>query len=1208
MSNPSNLYAEKVYSEHPTILWALDDTCDYLSLLSASNSDLSNWTLTNGSVLESSSISSQPFLDSPLFEISGVPSTTTIQYTTLTSPELINMTELNDALDSFAFGLNLFSSGSHLYSVSLGYEYNDVTSGSLIQRLKEFPINLSDKWIFLSETFLNPNQNTTMRLVIKIGYSPSPDGPADYKFLLNGINLGQWSEEFISSSSGLRDLEDLPSNIALETCKVVSAKPYGLSSGNGYYLSKSNALLARNFGVPLVYGALNSTVLSPNNNLDGTPKPSLIVPGIGFMNESGRYKEYTLEFWTRATSDSPKAKRIFGPISGSDGLYVDGAFLTLSIGDQFDSKYVGEWGRPMLIQVTYYDNKMEVILNGEAVISLTINTSTLELPSKLNSEGKDQDWLGFYSYDDIYPLEVDCVAIYPYNVPEIVAKRRWTYGQAVTSTERINNQYNGTSAFIDYAFANYDANYKYPQMGAWSQGTLDNVVSDGLFLSTPSYSLPDHYFVGATIDNLYQSNKDLQPVNGVANGLETNTFISLSAEQEINGYLKFNNLGILTEKLKAIFGVFKVKSAPTSEQVLFIFENRTNSDTFKVSVLNQNILYKIKVNGTESTVKTVPYTTNDIFAAGFDIDNMSEFFGKDVSTFFGNLSLLTLYVLNDKTLSSKFTGNLYRMSFASPRNFTSIASHFGLDGVCFEHGNLVDHVASYTLIPTLEYEKFYLDIGVSGYWEDYIPLSYFAKYIKDSSGKDRYDLDFIQFNIDYPSPSVFRRVNEGNSWTYRELNEQFADPVPQTYEVLDNSLYTGYQDYDDLAKNRSLLNYEYNTADSIVRSYVSFQFIADGANKFYTDFTNTAPALREGIIDIQSGLEWQNTKYEVVNDTVIYPPKSVDFNDLAIVAHLEFKHKGILGKQVKLRSLEFASQSLNESSANPIGTKFGKDIFPYTKSGIYYDYKSKNPISIYKKSTPYLYLTRYSGIQVRGDFDPFVNRGISIPINSNKTEEYRVNSMQLALRYDNNSFPVTPYEIFEIKDSESTIKFFMVANSPSGDRAKIYAVNAQTGKIQDGISYYINGQLVSYPVITIKQWAFLGISFGLPLSFSGYSGYINLNGSMLFNHISYYQMTSLQQKQSFSYRIWDEVKEQYVAGDPTPIPYQWETWNAGYIWFSVLVRSSSFSYGITPGDIYRTYIGTNKIIIDSEKTFRLSNDPVSVYTESSWKQYISSPL
>lgn len=1208
MSNPSNLYAEKIYSEHPTLLWALDDTCDYLSLLKQGHLDLSLWTCTNGSVSTIPSIASQPFIDNLLFEISGNGSEESIQYTTLVSPDILNMTELNSALDSFAFGINLYSSNSHLYSISIGYEYYEVTSGSTIQKLKDVPINLSDKWIFLSETFLNPNQNTTMRLVIKIGYSPSQDGPEDYKFLINGINLGQWAEEFISSSSGLSDLQDLPSDIALETCKVVEAKAYGLSSSNGYYLSKSNALLARNFGVPLVYGAFNSTILSPNTNIDGTPKPSVIFPGIGFMNENGRYKEYTVEFWTRVTSDSPKAKRIFGPIGTSDGLYVDGAFLTLSVGDKFDSKYVGEWGRPMLIQVTYSENIMSVILNGESVISLIIDTATVPLPGKFNSSGKDQDWIGFYSYEDIYPLELDCVAIYPYQVPEVVAKRRWTYGQAVTSTERINNQYNGTSAFIDYSFANYDANYKYPQMGSWSQGIFDNVASDGLSLSTPTYSLPEYFFEDATLEELYASNKDLQPINDEPNGEETKTFISLSGTQSINGYFKFNNINILTEKLKGIYGVFKTNEDVTEEQVLFLFENKINLDSFKVSILSGNVLYKIKVNGVEKTIKTAEYQQGDIFAAGLDIDNASEYFGQDVATFFGNLSLITLYILNNKTLNAKFSGNFYRLSICSPRNFTSVSNHFGLDGICFEHGNMVDHIASYTLVPTIQYEKFYLDIGVAGYWEDYVPLSYFAKYIKDSAGKDRYDLDFIQFNIDYPSPSIFRTVSEVDSWTYRELNQQFADPVQQTYEILDNSLYTGYQNYDDLARNRSLLNYEYNTTDSLVRSYISFQFIADGANKFYTDFVNTAPALRSGIIDIQDGLAWQNTKYEVVNDTIIYPPKSVDFNDLAVVIHLEFKHSGILGKQVKLRSLEFASQSLNETSANPIGTKFGKDIYPYTRSGIYYDYKSKNPISIYKKSTPYLYLTRYSGIQVRGDFSPFVNRGISIPINPNKVNEYRVNAMQLAMRYDNESFPATPYEIFEVKDSTSTIKFFMVANSPSGDRAKIYAVNAKTGKIQDGVSYYLNGQLVSYPVITIKQWSFLGVSFSDPLSFAGYSGYINLNGSMLFNHISYYQMTSLQQKQSFSYRIWDEVKEQYVGGSPTPQPFDWDYWNQAYIWYSVLVRSSSFSYGITPADIYKTYIGTNKIIIDSEKTFSLSNDPVSVYKSTSWKQYISSPV
>ena len=33
MSTPSNLYAEKVFAEHPLSLWALDDKLDYLSLI-----------------------------------------------------------------------------------------------------------------------------------------------------------------------------------------------------------------------------------------------------------------------------------------------------------------------------------------------------------------------------------------------------------------------------------------------------------------------------------------------------------------------------------------------------------------------------------------------------------------------------------------------------------------------------------------------------------------------------------------------------------------------------------------------------------------------------------------------------------------------------------------------------------------------------------------------------------------------------------------------------------------------------------------------------------------------------------------------------------------------------------------------------------------------------------------------------------------------
>ena len=54
MSTPSNLYAEKIYSEHPLVLWALDDKADYISLISETNRDLENeWSVTGGNATES---------------------------------------------------------------------------------------------------------------------------------------------------------------------------------------------------------------------------------------------------------------------------------------------------------------------------------------------------------------------------------------------------------------------------------------------------------------------------------------------------------------------------------------------------------------------------------------------------------------------------------------------------------------------------------------------------------------------------------------------------------------------------------------------------------------------------------------------------------------------------------------------------------------------------------------------------------------------------------------------------------------------------------------------------------------------------------------------------------------------------------------------------------------------------------------------------
>lgn len=1202
MPSSSNVYAEKIYSEHPSVLWALDDQADYISLLSSSTKNILTWsTSLDSSVVKTTSTTTQPFLQDDLFLVTGNPSTTDIRYTTIISPDIINFTDLNQDLDSFCVGSYFYSNSIHIASISIGYEYYDVVGGITVQNLKEIPITLYNNWMFLSETFSLPKQNTTMRIVLKIGYYPSAEDSSRYTFLINGVTLGQWSEEFNSFSSGTTTV-DLPSEIPLESCKAILSSAYGLNNNSGYYLVKNNSLVARNAGVPLIYGASNTTVLFPNTNEDGSPKPSLIIPGLGFLNEVGRYKTLTVEMWLRITAQSSTPKRIFGPISSEDGLYLDGSFLTLVIDGNFKSKYIGEWCRPMLVQVSVMDGKAIVIMNGELIIDLSIDRSSIALPNEyLNL--KNQDWLGFYAYEDITPIELDCIAIYPYSVPEIIAKKRWVYGQAVKSLEVIDSSYNGVTSQIDYTFSQYANNYSYPNHGSWKQGKFDGLTTDNVSLMSPEYAVPDFISSsGNSIHDIFSINKEMQD--------DETPFFSLGND---NGYLFFDSISFLTDRAKSFYGVFKIKEDPGafSEQTLMFFQNKITLDYFKISALNNKIYYKLKTKGkSEITVSTQDYLDDQNFSAGIDVDQLSIHFGNEMISFWANPNLINLYILNDPTKQSQYLNKLYRFGALTKRNFTEISSNFNELGILDPEAYLIDFVATYTLVPELEYGTYYFDVDISGHWEDYIPLTYFAKNVTDSFGEQRYDLDFIQFNIDAPSPPNFVSSTQKESWKYGELEYKFSSPVQKNYDILDNKLYTGYDNYDALQHDRSSFQYEYDTSKSNVRSYITFQYVSDGLNKLPEYFTKTAPALKSGIINLENDVDWMTTRYEVVNDTIIYPPQSVDFEKLAIVVSVEVRTSGTLNKKINLKSLEFASQSNNETSATAIGTKFGNKLYPYKKSGAYFDYKSKNPISIYKKSSPYLYLTRYSGIQVKGPFDSTINRGVGLVINTNKVSEYQVGALQIAMRYDEDFFPATPYSIFEMQNADTTIKFYMVANSSRGDRAKIYAIDSATGKLKNGISYYLNGILVAEPTITIKQWAFLGVSFADPISFESVSGYINLNGPLLFNNISYYKISNLQKQQSASSRVWDEVLQAYVPGSPDPISFMWDYWYPAYTWYGVMVKSTSYSYGITPSDIYKTYMGTNKIIVGNsgEMSLRIYDDPISVYSSVDSDSYVLKPV
>ena len=1214
MSNPSNLYAEKIFSEHPLVLWALDDKSDYVSLITEAQRNIHTlWSKTDCTTAVGTAITGEPFIDSFTTIVSCSVPVSSTNTAKVISPELVSFQDLDSDLGTFSIGTHFYVESAFFSSVSIGYEYTLPESEVIVQEFKDFTTPIKDKWSFISGTFDVLPDDIEFRVIIKIITSTGGASSSDYRFFINGLTVGQWAEEFQAESLGVTPIT-FPNTINLTTTdKVIPAYAYGLSSDYGYYYAKGNAVLAKNTSIPMVYGASSVTKITPNES----GNPSLIVPGKGFLNNVGRYKEYTAEFWIKVNSDATQSRRVFGPINDENGLYVDNGFLTLVIGNTYASHFAGEWFRPMLVHIRIISKSVTVLLNGEEVISMAIDPATLDLQDEFTNN-KSNDWLGFYSYSDIDPIEIDCVAIYSYQVPTTVAKRRWVYGQGVGSSDTIDSAYGGTSAFIDYPFADYTANYNYPSFAKWEQGSFDNLTTTSSALTTPVYSLPNIFLDLEELQDFYDDNYAVQS--------GSNKFITFRPNgswDEKQCYFNFNKLNVLGETVKTIYGVFGATDIDfASTQTLIKIYNQTNKNYFMIQQEDSLVKYILNYNGTDELLYTTEaLEVGQMFSVGIQIDILSSALGKNVSAFFGNSSSLKVYVGGDEN-SKTFTGKIYSIGFCTSLNSLEVSDYFNSSGAekglaifddlsesgVTEETNaiaMLAHTASYTLLPTQEYGQLFLDIGCAGYWQDYLPLSYFAQYVLDNNGDEVYDLDFLQFNIGNPSPSRLEEKETTSSWTYQQLNTAYGSPTQNTYYQLDNDLYTKWNNYQDM-NQRAVKYYVYNTDSASIKSYVTFQYVVDGANLLSSSFTDFEDVTEKRVIDVSDfASTWQNTKFEVVDNTLIYPDRSIDFNEIAIVYNLEFKARSTLHKPIKLRSLELASQAFSNNSFNPVGTRFGVNLFPYTRSGIYYDYKAKNPFSIYKGTTPYLYLNRKTGIEVRGELSSSVSRGISLPINKENATEYEVGAIQLWLRSEADEFPLQPKEMFEVKHLSDTIKFYFVANSDRGTRARIFAKNQSTGQEVQDLIYYWNGKQVREPVVTSKEWGALGISFSPTLTFDSFLGNISLTGPFLFNNVAFYQTKNLQLIQSQVFRPWANA-DAVVDGNST-----WgilKTSGENYSWRDILVSGTFDQYGVNPPEVYNSYLGTNKIIIDDEDGLTIDADSLKIYNAVTWQTSVSIPI
>jgi hypothetical protein len=1222
MTNVSNMYAAKLYSEHPIGIWPIDDDFPYISLITnqqrrfEADSPYLGWNITNGTANDSLELPNigSPFSSDIYAGIEGDVPLSDGTYIEAKSPDTFLFSDCSEELKTFCISAYVYQDSIYVSEYEIGYEYYDDSTSSWIEVYTIIPATDRREWVHIQDTFLVEQFDADSCHIIFRAKVNTGGSSGDYNFIFNGITVGQWSEPFTSNSLGA-NTEDAPLSSGLSN-KVVSSDQYGVLSQNAYFVCENGKALAANRGIPMIFGSENVTKIYASS--DGSP--SFIFPNKGFFTTDGISKDFTLEFWLKTRPSTKESRRIVGPIDTNDGIYVSEGFITLVVDGKFSSHNVSYWYRPMLVHIYIKGDTFYMLINGEQVAQITVNKNTISL--------SESEWLGFYSYDDINLMEIDCISIFPYAIPLQVSRKRFVWGQGTDPLELINDSFDGEEAIINFANANYTVNKVYPDMERWDAGYYNNLIANTNSISVPQYSLPTVYLGGRDIVEWYSDCKDLNDLlypsgNHPKNisfrpNIEDGEWVPTTGTNWTEPcYLNFPSLTFLSNPLSSIYGIFEVESEVEETRPLIHIVNTLTGKRFEINITGYDITYEFdgqELSGTGFTV------SNSHFVVGFHIPTLTQSFNYELSSFFGSPEVLSMFVGGDGT--STFEGKIYRIGFSDQANYASISEHFKENGIVdnADEALLEGHYASYTLSPFFRYNAFFLDISVSSQWEEYFPLSSFASYVRTNDGGTSYDLDYLQFNFGYPSLiNIVEASVDNPDWTYQELFEAYNDPIQKNYSILDNSLLSGYLDYSDLAAN-IITEYQIDTSQSSLDAYVTFQLLAEGADEPLSSFAYTKNLTDSYTVyaDNQNTnadpYKAYRTKFRIIDGTIIYPPKTINFKNVAMVVHFEIEQDGIISNPLKVKNLEITSKSLNQNSLTAIGTKTGTPIYPYVKTGIYYSGKSKNPVMIGKQNLPYLYLTENTGIKIL-DTDAEIEYGSLIPINKNKSANYLLGAFQLFMKYDIFQTISTTQSIFYLTHKDGDIEF-TITPGQSIERFYISARNKSTKEEYSGISFYQNGIKVKNPYIEKYDWNVIAFSFDEPLDMNNFSGSLNLLFGCTYSNISFFKSTGLNEFGVTIARTWEDVLYNDQEIDPGNI-VDWQYWydQNGILdipnkWKEVYVLEEARKFSTTPKEIYSTYTGTNIIVIDDNTGMSVINDQFSVFSSTVWTDpsYILKPV
>jgi hypothetical protein len=1180
----SNLYASRVYAEHPVALWSMDEPNYFISLISQEEKEIneSNWTFANATSSSASfTLSGYPFDDLNVNKV----------YLSSASGSPVElMVSLSSSISYLEFDPNKgsVSTSSYIYipeqTEILHADIGFIVGGQeYYTRYSSLKVNT---WEKVSHT--NTTSSNSFVPFIRIIFDQdvvATEGQSSLYF--NGVSVGQWSEPYSSVSTGVpwNELGTLPESVSSlidfqEDIQYTSLDAYGYNdSDNAYVISLSKSLLAQLSGTPMVYGSTGNVKLNKNvfqivtsssayaEYLTSTGStiylteqqyknfPSLIFPGKGFLNEFGNNKTLTTEFWLRINPETTTQTRIFGPLSSDDGIYVDKDFIKVNVGKYTKSYFIGKWYRPMLVHFSQSPNEIFLMINGEKVISIPIES--LEINT---FPPPDEDFLGFYTEDNINLYEIDSFSIFPYIVAEQVAKKRYVFGQGVQEQENIVGALNGNLSYVDFPFSGYSSTIKYPDRTKWEDGYYNNIVANSQGISLPEYELPEVIFNNNTSlssvekslvsSGFYEDNYLLQDEDHPFIVMDpTGYYISNGSY----GTIYFSKVNQTNYQTRSIHSVLKSSEDVSTRQSLLYIANSTQSNVFEVAIESGSIKYLYN----DTLLDSSPISASSYFAVGIDFNKIEQTYNSTVGSFFSRPDNLSLNFAGNQ--EDVFLGKIFSLTinndFFTDKDGSQIFNSSGLAVKDF-NSNLYNYIGSYTLVPKSSNSEMVLDVAVSGYWENSIPLSYFGKYITQSNGDLKYDLDVVQFNIDAPS-SIFSKFNQESS------------------------------DYQETLSTKV---------------FVTLQNIIEIGQTVYTQFTNTELVGMDRILDLGSITSSEDTKYKINDGTVIYPPKDISgFTNYYIILHIEISSRGTRTENVKVKNMSLSSLAFDEGEFYSINTPALGKFYPIVKSEDQYVYKRKIPVVIDTESSPYLYLSGDSGIEVLPEIDENLVKGISVPINQTLKSDQTIVGMQMFLMYNESILFSERKKIGKIFDSNVSFDIVLVPEE-DGKRAFFRIFNTQTGQQLKNTKFFLNGKLVSQVVIEPLSWNYIVISFEIepgeeqhPIYLNGSLGQIEIYSGVKVDNVASFAKLDVLEQPLVVYDRWNDVDA-----------FNWQYWSASSSWVRALNENP---LGVTilsldGQEIFNTYLGLSSGIGNDDSIVNVTFDSVVILNNADWDTYL----